>query len=39
MTTTIQVSEEFRDRIYDSKDRTQSYEDWLREELGWDEDE
>lgn len=33
MSTTIQVSEEFRDFIYEQKARDQSYEEWLRENL------
>lgn len=39
MTTTIHVSEEFRDRVYERKDREQTYEEWLRDELGWEQHE
>lgn len=39
MATTITVSEDFRDEIYDRKRRDQSYEDYLRDELGMEEQE
>lgn len=35
MATTIQVSEEFRDYMYQRKDREQSYEEWIQQEVGY----
>lgn len=37
--TTISVSEELADELYNQKDRTQSYEDLIWELLGEDDDE
>ena len=35
MATTIYLQGDTRDRLYRQKDREQSYEDFIRAELGW----
>lgn len=38
MGTTIHISEEFRDYIYDRKERDQTYEEWLQERVGYNDE-